>query len=79
LVGASFDHSKAFIIEDNYWKPIFTIKKAVVKPNYSVVFHRFKHEVYFYMYAILMFVTAILFIGVAVKYKGKTYIQGDTE
>jgi POT family proton-dependent oligopeptide transporter len=78
LVGDINKENNSFIIEDNNWHAISTIKKTEKSSNYSVVFHRFKHESYFYMYALLMFVTAVLFIGVAIKYKGKTYIQGDS-
>ena len=79
LVGSLNADTHSFKIEDNNWKLLKTIKKEEVPDSYSVVFHRFKHEAYFYMYALLMFLTAVLFIGVAIKYKGKTYIQGDTE
>ena len=78
LVGDMVAKTNTFNIEDNNWKVISTIKKSETKSGYKVVFHRFKHETYFYMYALLMFIAAVLFIGVAIKYKGKTYIQGDT-
>jgi POT family proton-dependent oligopeptide transporter len=78
LVGKINVDTRSFTIEDNSWKTIKTIKKADTPSSYQVVFHRFKHQAYFYMYALLMFVTAVLFIGVAIKYKGKTYIQGDS-
>ncbi|WP_026209721.1 POT family MFS transporter [Cytophaga aurantiaca] len=77
LVGTIDATSKQFTLEDNGWSAIETIKKSDLPAGYKVAFHRFKHETYFYMYAILMFVTAVLFIGVAIKYKGKTYIQGE--
>lgn len=79
LVGKLNEDKQSFTIEDNNWKTVKTIKKSNVDSGYQVVFHRFKHQAYFYMYALLMFVTAVLFIGVAIKYKGKTYIQGDAE
>ncbi len=79
LVGAIDPASKQFTLEDNGWHAIETIKTANMEAGYKVVFHRFKHEAYFHMYALLMFVTAILFIGVAVKYQGKTYIQVERE
>jgi POT family proton-dependent oligopeptide transporter len=79
LVGNLNTETRSFTVEDNNWKILKSIKKSDVTSGYKVVFHRFKHEAYFYVYAILMFVTAVLFIGVAIKYKGKTYIQGDVE
>ena len=79
LVGDVNTKTRTFTVEDNNWKTVKTIKKSGVDSGYKVVFHRFKHETYFYMYAILMFVTSVLFIGVAIRYKGKTYIQGDVE
>ena len=77
LVGKVDAPSNSFTLQDNGWNNISTIKRSALPEHYKVVFHRFKHEAYFYMYALLMFVTAILFIGVALKYKGKTYIQGE--
>ncbi len=77
IVGDIDTVSNQFTLEDNGWHTIHTIKKSELPTGYKVVFHRFKHQSYFYMYAMLMFVTAILFIGVALKYKGKTYIQGE--
>lgn len=77
LVGDFDKATNSFKIEDNHWNVISTIKKSEKVPQYQVVFHRFKHEAYFYMYALLMFITAILFIVVAINYKGKTYIQGE--
>jgi proton-dependent oligopeptide transporter, POT family len=79
IVGDINTTSGQFTIEDNGWNSIKTIQKSTLPVGYKVAFHRFKHETYFYMYALLMFVTAILFIGVAIKYKGKTYIQGESE
>jgi len=67
----------SFTIMNNNWQKLSTIRKSSQSADYRAVFHRFKHESYFYMYALLMFITAILFIGVAIKYKGKTYIQGE--
>jgi POT family proton-dependent oligopeptide transporter len=79
LVGKVDTASNTFTLQDNGWNNIQTLKKSAFPEHYKVVFHRFKHQAYFYMYALLMFVTAILFIGVALKYQGKTYIQDDGE
>jgi len=79
LVSKLQADKQSFTIEDNNWKTVKTIKKSDITSGYQVVFHRYKHQAYFYMYAVLMFIAAVLFIGVAVNYKGKTYIQGDAE
>jgi POT family proton-dependent oligopeptide transporter len=78
LVG-NINPDNSFTIENNSRESISTIRKSKQTSGFHVVFHRFKHEAYFYMYALLMFITAILFIGVAIKYKGKTYIQEEPD
>jgi len=79
FVGAQT--SAGFVLQDNSLTNITTIKDTDQSStsNISVVFHRFKQAAYFNMFAIIMLVTAILFFFVALKYKEKTYIQGEAE
>ena len=52
------------------------VNKVIQRPDGS---SRLEGPSYFWFFALLMLASSVLFVFVAMRYQGKTYLQGDNE
>ena len=74
LVGNVNQQTKTFEILDIDQRPVTTLN-AKLDHTETISVNQLKGSTYFFFFTAMMLVAAVLFIGVAVKYKEERFIQ----